>query len=251
MNRSSFLSRLFRLPILRFAIVILFAFTWSRIAFCGEIHDAAMRGDLKKVRKLLKKNPTLIASKNKNGWMPLHYVAMYGHKDVAESLLVYGADVNAKTNGGQTPLHNTMPLDRIGIAELLLANGAMVNIKDKYGGNTPLHTAAAWGHKDAVELLLAHGAAINAQDDKGETPLHRAAVYRNIVQRMAVNAKDDDNDPASLKWAADHKAVVELLLAKGADANAKTNDGKTPLNFAAEHGKKDVIELLRQHGGHE
>jgi len=40
-------------------------------------------------------------------------------------------------------------------------------------------------------------------------------------------------------------------LAHNADINAKTNDGKTPLDLAtgAWRKNKEVIEFLRQHGG--
>lgn len=45
--------------------------------------------------------------------------------------------------------------------------------------------------------------------------------------------------------------VVELLLANKADVNAKADNGATPLDIAAGGGHEDVVELLRQHGGHE
>jgi len=45
--------------------------------------------------------------------------------------------------------------------------------------------------------------------------------------------------------------VVEVLLGSKAEINAKTKTGVTPLHLAAEYGHKDVVELLRQHGGHE
>jgi ankyrin repeat protein len=45
--------------------------------------------------------------------------------------------------------------------------------------------------------------------------------------------------------------MVELLLANKADINAKNNKGETPLRVAADKGKQNLVELLRQHGGHE
>jgi hypothetical protein len=45
-----------------------------------------------------------------------------------------------------------------------------------------------------------------------------------------------------------HEEVAELLLAKGADVNAKNNDGFTPLHSAAAQGHKDVAELLLAKG---
>jgi ankyrin repeat protein len=55
--------------------------------------------------------------------------------------------------------------------------------------------------------------------------------------------------------------VVELLISKGANVNAKNYMGQTPLSTAGsalsaattENKKRNkaVIELLRKHGGHE
>ena len=40
-----------------------------------------------------------------------------------------------------------------------------------------------------------------------------------------------------------------MLLANGADINAKTKDGATPIDLAAVNGQRDVVELLFHHGG--
>ena len=40
--------------------------------------------------------------------------------------------------------------------------------------------------------------------------------------------------------------MVELLLANGANVNAKDIGGLTPLNEAARRGHKDIIELLEK-----
>jgi ankyrin repeat protein len=43
--------------------------------------------------------------------------------------------------------------------------------------------------------------------------------------------------------------IAELLLARGADVNAKTQNGTTPMHWAAIKDHKDVVEMLLQHGG--
>ena len=45
-----------------------------------------------------------------------------------------------------------------------------------------------------------------------------------------------------------HKELTELLLAKGADVNAKSNYG-TPLDLTNQQGKTETANLLRKHGG--
>ena len=46
-----------------------------------------------------------------------------------------------------------------------------------------------------------------------------------------------------------HKAIAELLLAKGADVNAKRKDGTTPLDVAVGWKHKETADLLSKHGG--
>jgi ankyrin repeat protein len=45
------------------------------------------------------------------------------------------------------------------------------------------------------------------------------------------------------------KEVAELLIAKGADVNAKDEDGETPLDWAIEKNHTETADLLRKHSG--
>jgi len=56
-----------------------------------------------------------------------------------------------------------------------------------------------------------------------------------------------------LHWAAamGRKEIVVLLIAKGADVNAKTKAGRTPLHAAQKNGHTEIVELLRSHGAQE
>ena len=43
--------------------------------------------------------------------------------------------------------------------------------------------------------------------------------------------------------------VVELLIGKGLDVNAKDEDGDTPLDVAIKQKQTETADLLRKHGG--
>jgi hypothetical protein len=99
MNKTTFLSRLFRSKFHWFAAFLLIELIWIEPAFCGEIHDAAQAGDLEKIKALLLNNPKLVFSKNNESLTPLHLAALEGHKEVVELLLV-----NAIADQGLSPL---------------------------------------------------------------------------------------------------------------------------------------------------
>jgi len=65
-----------------------------------------------------------------------------------------------------------------------------------------------------------------------------------------VNAKDNLFGRTALMIASfyGHKEVVELLLKKGADVNAKDKNGRTALMIASKKGHKEIVELLKFYG---
>ena len=122
-------------------------------AFCGEIHDAAQKGDVERVKALLNENLELVSSKDQKDWTPLHYAVGFGHSDVAKLLLAHKADVNAKEKNGGIPLMFAAGNGQREMAEFLLAHGADVHGKD-VGGNTPLHAAAGKRTKGRGEVIV-------------------------------------------------------------------------------------------------
>jgi len=122
----------------------------------------------------------------------------------------------------------------------------------------PLHNAALNGHEDVVRFLLDKGDDINIKDPFiGETALHKTA--RNncmsvaallIAKGIDVNAQSNDGLTA-LHLAAfnGYEGVVKILVWSGATINIKDNNGMTPLHLAAFNNHPEMLELLISLGG--
>jgi cytohesin len=89
--------------------------------------------------------------------------------------------------------------------------------------------------------------------EESEISIHRAAwegdtkaIEQHLAACKDVNAKDDLYGDTPLLWAAGfgHKGVVEMLITKGADVNAKAEGGWTPLHYATGGNDKEIVELL-------
>lgn len=168
--------------------VVLIVLVWSTVACHRDRHDApktrdiysaARYGDLPMARALLKENPGLAFSTDLNGRTALHLAAANGQLTVAELLLAYNANVNARSASHTTPLHEAAGAGHKEVAELLLTHSADINARDNRGG-TPLHWAVLTNRRLVVEMLLARHAAVNAKTSLGYTPLHMAAVAGNM-----------------------------------------------------------------------
>lgn len=72
-----------------------------------------------------------------SGFTPLHFAAGNGNEELAELLIVKGADVNAKSFRNLTPLHLTIKHSQPELFKLLLEKGADPNVKDREN-KTPL-----------------------------------------------------------------------------------------------------------------
>jgi ankyrin repeat protein len=139
--------------------------------------EAALMGDLPRLRTLVDADPSLVRARRHDGWPLLHLAGFYGHPEVAAFLLDRGAEIGAISANhiANTALHATLAISgHMPLVELLVARGSDVNVVGD-GGYTPLHIAASRGNMPAVELLLAHGADPGARTDDGQTAADIAA----------------------------------------------------------------------------
>ena len=115
-----------------------------------------------------------------------------------------------------------------------------------------VHKAAALGDIEGVKQFLDSGTDVNAKDETGGTLLDEAAGWgRNdivellITKGADVNAKFDDDGSTPLHLSAwrGHFETAELLIAAGSKVNAKMEDGDTPLDLAEKKSRRDSPQV--------
>ena len=149
------------------------------------IHNAAYKGALKKVKKIIEKDPTQLNIQDGMGNTPLYYASIKGHTEIVKYLLAHGADIELGNDLGERPLQQAAKFGHHSTVKTLLEHGAAVNCKDKFG-LTPLHKAVLWDNKELVNILLSNGADVNSRDEHANTPLHRAVIQNNYNASKAL-----------------------------------------------------------------
>lgn len=171
------------------------------------------------------------------------WAAKRGDARSIETLVTYGAVVDARDNGGATPLLHAVVADATPAVECLLGFGADPNARAS-GGNSgrrrdagddspvsedgwsPLGWAARKGQLGSIRLLLTHGADVNMRGGGGgSTPLIQAAMgghlkaVQELVSAGAVDTRDESGFTAAMHAGFRHPQNAQLL---GAVAEASS-----------------------------
>jgi ankyrin repeat protein len=209
--------------------------------------ETALRGNLATVKALLAAGADPNLQETSGGQTALMWALSQRHSAVVDELIRNKADVNLASKTGSTPLMFAAQGD-LKSTRLLLAAGARPNTQHPDNGQTALIIASTMGNTEIVEALLDKGADPNIRDGNTFTALH-----------AAVRDSDYGTDHASRVAAA---ATVKVLLAHGADPNARIDQkkqtvravneqafqGATPLALAAEVNSLDAIKELVKGG---
>lgn len=126
-------------------------------------------------------------------------------------------------------------------------------------GNFPaqsaeIHKAIIKGNLSRVVALLKdHPEQLETRNNLGRTPLQLAVIHNKpeiaellLANGADVNARDPDQQTPLLEALAvyKHDKMVRLLLASGADVNLSDRSGMTALIYAAQQGSIDDAKIL-------
>jgi ankyrin repeat protein len=220
-----------------------------------DIHRAAGKGDLVKIKEFLEKNPELLNAKDVQGSTPLLNAAYNGQKEVVEFLIEKGADLNSLNTYKYTPLHYAILRRHVEVAEVLIKAGADPNIQNVWGF-TPLHTCAGRNFVREAELLVRNKAEVDKKNELGETPLFSAVILKRrdmilfLIENGAdVNARDNvGRTPVFATADGNSSDILELLIGQGAKVDVADKFGRTPLHRAAIAGYHDIVQILDKAG---
>ena len=255
---------------------------------------ASRVGNLASVKALVDAGAAVNTKDNGAGETSLMVAVRANHADVVKALIDHGAEVDAATRAGKTPARRPPNAGggshgagivrggwpdrgyqeatpggmtallygardgRLEIVKMLLAAGADLK-RDDVNKISPFAMAITNNHMDVAQFLLERGADVTERDNWGRTPLWEAVEMRNLETDRS--GRNGVNRAEVLK-------LIEAIVAKGADVNARTAEipplrrfvmglgdlswvdftGQTPFLRAALSGDVTVMKLLLEHG---
>lgn len=211
-----------------------------------ELIEAVRIGDAERVGLLLTEDPGLASIRDADGVSVLMLSRYRSNRTVSDALLAADPELD---------IHEAAAfgyLDRL--RERLEEDPSRV-VSLSADGYTALHFAAFFAKPEAARTLLEAGAPVDvvAENEMRVQPLHSAAAGRQVeICRLLLAAGADVNARQAGGFSPLHEAaqngdpeMVELFLSAGADPDATTDEGRTSADIADASGHQDVARRLR------
>ncbi|PAA52363.1 hypothetical protein BOX15_Mlig006405g1 [Macrostomum lignano] len=157
-----------------------------------------------------------------------------GAGDCAASLLVLGANPNARDGHGCTPLHYAARYASPKVCQCLLTcRSTRIDLRNAWGRTALMF--AAWGGDES-----------GAVSGAGDSEIKRLVIARSLLRAGANVDIRDSRGRTALMWSALNAkvALLRLLLNSGADWRRRNFDGLTAAQLAQREGHVEVAQLL-------
>ncbi|XP_051928654.1 ankyrin repeat and SOCS box protein 3 [Hippocampus zosterae] len=226
---------------------------------------AARVGDMRLLRSFIRQGRKVDLVDNR-GWRAIHEAAAAGRVDCLKEILSAAARTAGSTAGFQAYV-NSATHEGESACFLAARSGHLVAVRvllkaradiDQLTNDLscPLYAAVSNGHKDVVELLMAKGAQLNRSHTASCWTCLHLAVYQDRVDivRLLVRSANleapDDYKITPLFLAAQHgrRECLEVLVRAGANVNAQAVDLASPLLLASQEGHLSCVDFLLENG---
>lgn len=223
--------------------------------------EAVCNGDEITIQNLLQQDAHLANAKSKHiQTTPLTNAAHRGYLNIVKLLVLKGANVNEREGNysQSTALHWAATGGHLDVVKYLVGRGAKLNLRDKWHNLTPLgwatilqyqNSSCASGSKHQVrEFLLSQGAELNIFSAISLGDLKQVkslvAADREILQQK-LGFASQNMQPLHYAIKLHQNEIVKFIIQQGAELQARTRWGITPLCLAREKNNWEVIRLLR------
>ncbi|KAJ8921859.1 hypothetical protein NQ315_008491 [Exocentrus adspersus] len=182
------------------------------------LHIAAKCGNLSACQLLLQAAVTIsnfVNSQDDGGWTPLVWACEHGYVEVANFLIIKGADPCLRDVEHNEALHWAAFSGSSNIVELLLNRGCDVNTVNAHG-ESPLHIAAREDRYNCIIILLARGANVSLFNKNDETPLDCLSEEGESYDVIALNIKMQAITGTDLK---SYRTLLSSDISKGRETN--------------------------------
>ena len=199
--------------------------TAREVAGYDGILRAAHSGDVATIRQLASSGAT-VNVRDLTGRTPAHVAAFASEDEALIALAEAGVDMNALEGSDYDVVTIAAVADDPDLLTLAIELGNEPGLITSPYEGTALIAAAHLGHAEVVRRLIAAGAPLDHINN-----LHWTAVMESVVLGDG---------------GANHQAVLDALLAAGADRTLADRDGVTPLEHAERRGYSEMAARLRQ-----
>jgi ankyrin repeat protein len=211
----------------------------------SELFDAIKTGDAAAVARLLDSDRSLLEATENNVSAPMF--ALYNGKTDLARLFV--------DRGKRLTFFEACALGEAAVVRRMLdADPSLLHSKSPDGypaAGLPIF----FRQPDVAKMLIERGADVNAHADNAPrvAPVHAAAaVCDRDTMRLLLAKGADPNARQQMDYTPLHGAasrgdveMAKILLAAGADPQARTSDGATPVDVAIKYGHPEFAEWLR------
>ena len=219
---------------------------------------ACQKGNIEAINVLLNAGADPNISDGKYGSCIQHAVIGGSSKEVLETIIDHGADVNAKNKHNITALMQACKRGDVEIINILLSAGADSSIADTNGATSIHYAVVGGGSKGTLQAIIDHGADVNASNKDNVTALMMACWMGNVEAINVLLNTGADLNIADGKLGITciqlavckscSKDVLEALIDHGADVNATNKDNVTALMIACQNGNMEAISILLNAG---